>query len=453
MCYPNPCKHNGTCIQTEGNTFECDCDGVGYTGKTCNVLLINAPELSALTVNSEVEVSLSSYPDREFMLYLVPDDRPSLKVNPSMMIFTQEHTNHSVKILAKKPGRYRLKYEVKDQSLNYQQIPPAIILANNDMVNKSDYFGEYRVKPGLLQPGCCFDENLLHKGCSSGSQIALKSTCGWSISKKFPYSPGIIFSSVNSFDMPVAIAGAKLRPRSSDILFHLNNDEFKSNCTECSDASDEQCKNKPILLNDVQSFLKHESLASTYFFHSSRLTPKWLKLSALSSSRTHDMHSYMVDLVYPQDLITMSECNNLTAVTDGLYSVMLYSGSLRVKIDKETVQFPPSKSSAFCFAVNLCEGKSSPMYIAIPDEAQTVLQSLEFMRNLKIKGWSVTVNSITISDAKIRIMSNELRDPSVLTNVKFTKLFSKDDTVKANWTFSGDVHLHHDNIKQVYVRS
>ena len=467
MCYPNPCKHNGTCIQTEENTFMCDCDGVGYTGKTCNVLLINAPELSALTVNSEVEVPLSSYPDREFMLHLVPDDRPSLKVNPSMMLFSQEHTNYSVKILARKPGKYRLKYEVNDQTLNYQLVPPAIILATNDMVNKSDYFDKYGVKPGLLQPGCCSYENLLQKQCSSGVQVILKSTCGWKISKKSPFTTGIIFSSLNSFDMPIAIAGAKVRPRNSEILINLNNDEFESNCTECSDTSDKQCNNKPVSLNDVQSFLCHESLATSYFFQSSRLTPRWLKLNALSSSRTHDIHSYMVKLVYPENLKTMSGCSKLTTVTDGLYSVMLYSGSLRVKIDKESVRFRPSTSSAFCFAVNLCEGKSSPLYIAIPDEAQTVLQSLEFMNDLKNKGWTVTVNSLAVSDAKIHVMSDNIKhilywngkqffnsyekDPNVLSNVKFTKVFSKDDTVKANWSFSGDVHLVYDDINQVLV--
>ena len=460
LCYPNPCKHNGTCIQTEETTFECDCHGIGYTGKACDVLLINAPKLSALTVNSEVEVPISSYPDREFMLHLVPDDRPSLKVNPSMMLFSQERTNYSVRILARKPGKYRLKYEVKDQSLNYQLVPPAIILATNGIVNKSDYFDKYRVKAGLLQPGCCLNTSLLKKQCSSGVQVGLKSTCGWKLSKKVPYTPGIIFSSVNSFDMPVAIAGAKVRPRHSDILSNLNNDEFESNCTECSNATDKQY-NKPISLNDVQSFLYHESLASTYFSHSSRLTPRWLKLNALSSSRTHDMHSYMVDLVSPEKFKTMGECSKLTTAADGLYSVMLYSGSLRVKIDKESVQLQPSRS-AFCFAVNLCEGKSSPLYIAIPDEAQTVLQSLEFMHDLKNKGWSVAVNSLAISDAKIRVMSDQMKhirywngkqffksDPNVLTNVEFTKLFSKDDTVKANWAFSGDVHLLHDNINQV----
>ena len=118
LCYPNPCKHNGTCIETEEGTFACECDGVGYTGKTCEVLLIDVPEFSALAVNSPIEVPFSSYPDRDFVLYLEPDDRDSLKVRPKSMMFSQTHTHYNVTVRAKKPGRYILKYTVKDKTLN-----------------------------------------------------------------------------------------------------------------------------------------------------------------------------------------------------------------------------------------------------------------------------------------------------------------------------------------------
>ena len=313
---------------------------------------------------------------------------------------------------------------------------------------------------------------------SSNADLFLKSTCGWieRVTGTF-YSPGIVFISDSVFDMPIAVAGAKVRKRKFNIdLLSLKKEEFDDNCNSCNTGSsgnafDTLCNITQISLNDVQNFLNHEALASTYFHHSSKLIPKWLKLNALSSNRTHNMYSYIVDLVYAKDLRTMSECSQLVAVTDGLYSVMLYSGSLRVKIDTEFVQLPTTKSSGFCFTLNLCEGKSSPLYIAIPDEAQTMLQSLKFMRDLKNKGWNVTVNSLAISDTKVRVISDQLkqilywngnqfftsnkRNPSVLTNVKFTKLFSKDDTVKTNWIFSGNVHFFHDNINKVrtYVRS
>ena len=480
LCYPNPCKNNGTCIETEENTFVCDCDGIGYTGKTCEVLLINAPEFSALSVNSEIEFTISSSPDREFTLRLISDDRKFLKVIPPYVTFSQAHTEHNITMKIKKTGKYTLKYRITDETLNYQPIPPATILVNNGTVNKSNYFSKYGVRPGILKSGCCSSEALFHIQCpSSAIKLFLKSTCGW-IERETFYSPGIIFSSDNKFDMPIAIAGAKVRKQKSNInLLSLNKDEFENDCITCSNGSignvlesdvQAQCNIMPISLNDVQSFLCHESLASTYFSHSSKLTPKWLKLNALSSNRTHDMHSYMVDLVYPEDLKTMSGCSKLTTATDGIYSVMLYSGSLTVKIDKESVQLQTNKLSSFCFAVNLCEGKSSPLYIAIPDEAQTVLQSLKFMRDLENKGWTVTVSSLVISDFQIREIMNSVmvnsmlmywngkdffksykHQPYMLTCVKFNKQFSINDTVKANWVFSGNVIWLHDNINKVRI--
>ena len=465
-CYPNPCKHNGTCIETDENSFMCDCDDVGYTGETCDVLLIDVPEFSALAVNSPVEVSISSYPDREFMLHLEPDDRRLLKVNPKSMMFSQEHTHHNVTMKAKKPGKYILDYVINDQTLNYQPISAATLLVINGTVNKSDYFDKHGVKPGLLQPGCCSSEKSFHIPCSSSVQLNLKSTCGWSTDNPY-YSPGIIFSSDNKFDMPVAIAGAKVRVRKSDVyVSSLSKDEFESDCNTCSNA---QCSVTPISLNDVQSFLCHESLATTYFHYSSKLTPKWLKLDASSSDRFHDLHSYIVDLMSSDYLKTISECNKFKTVTDGLYSVMLYSGSLKVKINKESIQLQSNGSSTFCFAVNLCKGALSPLYIAIPDEAQTVVESLQFMSDLKSKGWSIAFNSLVISDSQIsnnkksdtmdpvmywngkEFFTSSRRSPNMITSVKFNKQFSNNDTVKVNWVFAGNVAWLHDNINKVIV--
>ena len=473
MCYPNPCKHNGTCInKTEENEFVCDCAGVGYTGKICDILLIDVPEFSTLAVNSEKKISLYSSPDREFTLEILSDDKRSLQVSPSSMVFSQSRTHNNATIKATKPGKYTLTYRIDDESLRYQPIPTATILVTNGTVEKSDYFDTHGVKPGVLKPGCCSSETMLPPiQCPFGaSSLFFKSTCGWAKKKNF-YSPGVIFISDNKFDMPIAIAGTKLRqPKSNIYLISLSKEEFESNCTECSDegsGTPTQCDIMPLTLNDIQSFLCHESLASSYFYYSSKLIPKWLKLNTMPSNRTHDMHSYTVDLTSADNLKNIGECGKLTTDALGYYSVMLYSGSLRAKINKEFVQFLSNGSSVFCFAVNLCEGSASPLYIAIPDEVQDVLQSLEFMRDLNSKGWTITVNSLVISDSQINKLKSKnvvkpilywngknyftlfRQPPNILTNVKFNKQFSRDDTIKAKWVFSGDILWLHSDINKV----
>lgn len=394
------------------------------------------------------------------MLYLEPDDKKSLKINPKSMMFSQGNTHHNVTVKAKKAGKYTLNYVISDQTLNYQPVPSATILATNGTFNKSDYFDNYGLTPGLLKPGCCSIEDIK---CSPDVQLILKSTCGW-ITDNAIYSPGIIFSSNNGFDMPIAIAGAKLRLRKSSVaLSSLSKDEFESDCNTCNNGTDANCNVMPISLNDVQTFLCYESLASTYLYFSSKLIPKWLKLNILLSNHTHDIHSYIVNLVSSNYLKTIGECGKLTAVTDGLYSVMLYSGSLKVKIDRESVQLQSNSSTGFCFAVNLCEGSSSPLYIGLPDDVQTKLHSLEFMHDLKSKGWIITVNSLAISDSRIITVAadpvlywngkeffiSHRQQPNMLTGVKIIKQFSNHNTVKANWVFSGNIIWFHDKINKV----
>ena len=452
-------------MKIDETAFACDCDGVGYTGETCDILLINAPEFSALTVNSPIKFSMSSSPDREFTLELISDDRKSLKVIPSSMKFSQTLTHYNITVKAKKPGKYTLIYKVSDQTLRYQPILPATILVTNGTVEKSNYFDKYGVKLGILKPGCCSSETLFNIQCPSSkdSPLFLKSTCGWTEKGTF-HSPGIIFSSDNSFDMPIAIAGAKIRQRKSDIdLLSLSKEEFENDCIACNDGN---CDVIPVSLNNVQSFLYHESLTSTYFYYSSKLIPKWLKLNAIPSNRTHDIHSYTVDLVSSDYLKTIAECLKFTTVSDGLYSVMLYSGSLRAKVAKELVQFQSNGSSVFCFAVNLCKGSSSPLYIAIPDKSQDVLQSVEFIRDLKIKGWTITVNSLVMSDSQIstsetvkpilywngkEFFTSHRQQPNIITSVDFNKHFSSNDTMQASWNFTGDVFWFHDNINKVCI--
>jgi len=477
LCHPNPCKYNGTCIVTGETTFVCNCDGIGYTGKTCEILLINAPEFSTLAVNSPIEFFMSSYPDREFMLYLVPDDTESLEIKPSYMMFSQGQTHHNVSMIIKKPGKYTLEYKIKDRTLNYQPVPPATILVTNKTVNKSDYFDKHGVKPGILQPGCYESKILSQVKCPSGvSQLFLKSTCTWTNKTKSFYSAGIIFSSDNKFDMPISIAGAKFKLWKSKPNISpssLSKDEFEIGNINCNNGStenvfksDSHCNSMPLSINDIQSILCHESLASTYFSQSSKLIPKWLKLNALPSNHTHDMHSYMVDLVYAKGLKSIGECSKIAAVTNGLYSVMLYSGSLQVELNKKSVEFPFNRSSLFCFAVNLCEGASSPLYIAIPSEGQNVLQSLEFMHDLKSKGWIITINSLVISNSQKSMISDMAKpipywngeqfsipsrqQPKMVTHVEFTKLFSNNDSLNAQWAFSGNVYLFHDTFNKVH---
>ena len=467
LCFPNPCQHNGTCSITE-DTFTCDCDGTGHTGESCGVLVINTPDISGLRINSPMNFSVFARPDRSFVLDLVPDNRDAFIIMPSSLMFSELVTQHEISMTAKEPGFYKLEYKIRDDSVNYQPIPPVNILVSENDTGLS-YCERRNITCGLIQPGCCSanETQLLtldFKCPSSENELLFKSTCGW-VTKGTLHSAGIIFSSIDGFDMPVAIAGAQFFPQMTHIdLQGLTASEFDHGCVACSGASN--CQVERLSVNLVRDLLEYDSLAFTYLHQSGELIPSWLTMKALSSGRIHDFRSYLVYLVYSDALNRVQECNGLSALTDGMYSILAYTGNLEVTLYEESRQYT-SNGSTVCFATNLCEGSNSPLYISISSDAHTVLDSFGFMQNLRSKGWNILVNNLVLSDTTAipvvdevsqisywngnDFISSSLQNPNMITNVEFTKSFSGESGVEANWDFMGDMQWFHEDFNDVCI--
>ena len=429
------------------------------------MLLINTPDISGLRINSPMKFSLFAQPDRTFVLELVPDDKSTIIIMPSSVMFSKVLTQHKISMTAKGPGLYKLQYKVKDDSLNYQPIPPATILVSENDTGVS-YCESRNITCGLIQPGCCSANesqlNLEFKCPSSDNELLLRSMCGW-VTKGTRHSAGVIFSSIDGFDMPVAIAGAQIFPQTTHIdLQGLTTFEFNHGCVACTGSTN--CQVERLSVNIVQDFLEYDSLAFTYLHQSMELIPSWLIMKVLPSGRIHDFRSYLVYLVYSDALNRVQECNGLTALTDGLYSILVYTGNLEVMLDEETRQYT-SNGSTVCFATNLCEGSSSPLYVSISGDAHKVLDSFRFMHDLRSKGWNILINDIILSDTNaiptfdevsqlsywngIDFISPNLQNPNMNTKVEFTKSFSGDSGVEANWMFFGNVQWFHEDFNDV----
>ena len=468
LCFPNPCEHNGSCSITEG-TFVCNCDDTGHTGEKCDVLLlIGTSDISGLTANSPTTLSLSAQSDREFELMLIPDDMDNLVIEPSVLLFSEMQTQHNVSITATQPGLYTLVYEIPDDTLNYHPIPSVSILVTDE--TNTSYCEERNITCGLMQPGCCSANeaqlDLDFKCPSNDNELLLKSTCGWiSEGNSIPlYSTGIIFSSIDGFDMPVAIAGARFFPQATEIyLDNVNRMQFSSGCTVCN--GHENCETESLLVNTVQEFLTYDALAFTYLHQSMELIPRWLSLKVLQSDRSHDFRSYVVQLYYSNALNEVQGCK-LTSLTDGLYSVLVYTGNLEVMLGKDKTQYVSNESS-ICFATNLCEGSASPLHVDMSDVIQKVPDQFEFMRDLKSRGWDVIIKNLIISDTNsipepvadltsqysywngIEHFLPNLQNPNMITKVEFTKSFMGNTGIEAIWNFYGDVHWYHKDFNEV----
>ena len=473
ICIPNPCNHDGICSVGEDNSFICNCEGTGYTGTDCNRLVIDVPEVPSLTVNSPMRLRISAKPEEELVLTLIPDNTMFFNVEPSSVTFSQNHTEQNIVMNATKSGLYKLRFEIQDKdSFNIEDIPPASILVIDDIGNESNYFVRHEVEPGLLVPGCFLADNTvtdqLDIACPNDNEIVFNSTRGWS-TKGSVNSAGVIFSNNNGFIMPIAIAGAKLRKQQQGGPYievdSLNTFEFTFGCDRQSDGV---CKDKCLSVNDIQSILHYESLALTYLYHSMALVPEWLKLKALPSNRTsHNENSYMVNLVYSDGFELVQDCSALSALTNGLHSILIYTSSLEVQLSNETKKLEAGKVPV-CFATNLCEGSASPLYITIPNDVHPMLESFKVMNDLRSKGWNIKITSLAISNSTIDIESHEdilplpywngsqyfLPDPvtpNMFVKVEFAKSFHVPESFGVEWYFDGSVQLFHKDFNEVHM--
>ena len=456
-CIPNPCKHGGECTYSRSNTVSCNCDQKRYTGDLCNTLVIDVPKIPAMVVNSPTTVSISAWPDRAIILNITADS--AVKVIPSSVMFTGVVTNRDISVMAKDQGLHKLEFTIDDPTVDYKPIPPAVVFASKNQ-------GCSRRRGNILTPGCCqateVELGLKFECPSSGGKVVLTSTCGW-ITNNVPYSGGVIFSSNNGFNMPIAITGAKFQSKENYI--DLGGINFRDTCTVCNTngGSNHTCNNTFTAVKDVQCYLHHDSLAFTYLKTSTSVIPKWLKIDVLQGTHSHDIHRYMVKLVHSDSLNTIEECKFMTKTFEGLHSVLIYTGILEVELNRQIRQILPG-TSPVCFAINICEAANTPFYLSIPDHAQSVVESYNFMHELKIRRWSVKFQSIAMSSSAMTAITHQVsqqlhwnglafilsKQPTIhmVANIQFSKTMLNRGAI-TNLTFSGDMYLSHDNFDEV----
>ena len=476
-CTPDPCQHGGKCLANEDRTFTCNCTGTMYAGTQCEIGIVNIQEYPRLAMNKPYTFTITASPDEYLNVFMFPDDRSSLIVNPSQLEFSRNENINNFTITSKRSGRFLLHYRLSGESASdFMQLQPSnIIVIDNQTLETSDYFTSRGLQQGLLQPGCCTAlSSFLEYQCPLDfSTVKFNASCAWNL--KGLYSTGIVFSDHNGVNFPVAIGGIKFGVNFD--LSSLNVFELRDQCMPCSrhsvgrvnDGNDEslerECSIFKPSVNDVLSFLEVESLAYTYFYHSHQLLPRWLRFNVTSTMRIHTSDSYKVTLVESSEVEALETCNITTTYTNGLYSVLMYSGVLNISVNSEEITYTPeSQSDALCFAVNLCEGTISPLSISITKDVNDLISELEFMKSFKAANWDINFYGISISNSTIPAQEHALQsgvfwngvDDVVVSIEKFSMVLSDDvfysSTVKdfgIHFSFTGKTYLLNDQLEMV----
>ena len=448
-----------------------------YTGEKCDIGILNIPEYPHLAINTPYIFTVTASPDEYLIISMLPDDRSSLTISPNQLEFNRNMHTNNFTIMSKRSGRFLLNYRLsgKDAS-NFMQLQPSsiVVIENQTFEDNTDYFTSRQLEQGLLQSGCCTALSFfLEYLCPSGlNAVKFTASCAWNL--KGLYSTGIVFSDNDNIVFPVAIGGVKFGQNFD--LSSLNVFELRDPCMPCSRHSvgrvdddsepplEGECDVFKPSISDVLTFLESESLAYTYFYHSHQLLPQWLRFNVTASTRVHTSNSYRVTIVESSEVEALEMCNLTTPYTDGLYSVLIYSGILNITINSELITYiPKSESDALCFAVNLCEGKMSPLSISVSKDANNMISDLEFMTIFNTNNWKINFNSISISDSTIPAQDHALQGTfwngveDIVVNVEnYNMILSADISYSSvikdfgvSFSFAGKIFLFNDELETV----
>ena len=363
----------------------------------CEIGIITTPDYQPLNLSTTVQYTFYANPDFELVVELITGTM-GLTFDPSAILtFSPTKTSAEISITGENVGIYTISYEISGRSsLQFQQLQPDTIIVQEDTPPVPEYFTSRGLEPGMLEAGSCAYAAPLDYTCPRETdQISFSSTCRWYDNA----SPGIIFSEYRDLSLPVAITGARIsniNTGDQSRIMPLMSNDFLQQCN--FDSPQPSCNFKPSdLVHEIENFLMTEALGNTFLSQVAQLIPGWLTFSVnTDTTRTYDSTSFMIDLIESDYLSETEECSSLFRVQDGMYSILKYSGSLNFNVNSGLNSFI-SQRSPVCFAINLCEGLNSPLSIAIPDDAQSIVNSLAFSQIIRDYGWAFTINSIVIS--------------------------------------------------------
>ena len=416
VCDPNPCLHNGTCVAVDSDErFICDCEGTGYNGPTCNrgiVTIQSIPTIIKDEPSTMLEIAAS--PDEALTVHIESNDEKGLNVTPSQVTIEFPETKAQFNIQGKQSGRYTLKYVLSGSSADSFATPQssAIFVTRPRSGSSFRYFQAVDSNTGILRQSCCAPDNSVFSGCPmSTDEVQLLSTCSWQQSGQSYTTSGVVFSQFSDLSLPLSIAGIKVTLSENSLVTELPESPSSSTCTPCDANEDkiadptkpfppeyEKCYYYNFTIVDFEDLLTSRSLGNTYFNRVGAILPLWIRIiQAPENNPSFNIDDYSGSLVVPADLTGIPGCAEIVADEPGLYSVLRYGRSLASFISGLPLFYRPSPSDApLCFAVNLCKGTSSPIFVQIAPSVQTNIKSLLFLRQYVARGWEFTIPSAAI---------------------------------------------------------
>ena len=312
------------------------------------------------------------------------------------------------------PGLYSFQpYFDKDVIVQPPGPIPFIVSSQQSSV----YFLTFQDKDYIQQSCCSLDKSFLFfqsvlvcPRSENGLQVQLISSCSWYQDNNYGLfiSSGIIFSSYNNLQLPVSLAGIVLTP--TPVKLTLPTD--RSSCGNCNEQlkslnnidvnRDDVCYEHSATTDDLEEFVKNQSLTDTFLKMIQQLLPKWILLTTSPDNTAINKignEDFMVNIVELSSLYSLTGCESLIVDrSEGYFSVLQHNGPLNLTLEslESTILRSPQRGSFYCIAVHLCSGIESSVYIGIPSSVQQDITSISYISKYINKGWTLEISSVVL---------------------------------------------------------
>ena len=463
VCEPNPCKHNGICSPMGESDHSCDCEGTGYTGPTCTTGIVFIPPIPTLVQRKPVNVTVSAHPDMDLSIRIIGS--VNIDVSPTIIRINAPATSENFTISSDTSGFYSISYKLSGSDAGNFNTPPesaVFVTVVRGQGEANLYFETVDSSPGVLEEGHCTAPSYTQCPGSSLNQLSFTSGCEWSVKEDDCISPGIVFVASQGLNLPLSISGIIITRDNFDFTLP----QFSGPCTPCArnmpfqlpNRAEKRCSEFPdhvrcsyyqFKTTDIPDFLNTHALALTYLQEIQPLFPSWIQSVNVDLNTanpfvdTFAAYEYNTELVPAEDISKIVGCENIETTDPGLYSVLRYARTISATIDGQTLHYsdssnPPVVGRPMCFAINLCQSASSPLYIDLSPETHTVLVS-EFLREYVDRGWEVTIHSVALSKTGLAMMSPSLNFSDMTMNTQSNAYFTSGH-LRIKMEFSGKVY-------------
>lgn len=364
-------------------------------------------------------------------------------------------------------GVHTITYDLRPRNV-FDVQPSELTIFVREESNKSNpfnfYFSSLNLKLGQLKESCCSLQDGVALTCPASTQkVTLSAACQWKNDGTTYLAPGAIFASVPNLSLPVSITGYQYSQDGEGSVPSGTSEciPCKSNeviCTENGPSDDDDCYCYNYTGSDTQDFLNTRALGLTYMEQIQMLLPEWLhmwvNLNHSQFTSQFSAYDYLAPILQPNSKVGIVQgCDKIVTVPPGVYSVLRYDKTLSAEISGQEYVYVEnsngrSDSDPMCFAVNLCQGMSSPLYMQLSQSVQSILVT-EYLHNFNTMGWNIQLNTLTVyrpqpltpnvqeywNGMKMVLPSSVMADISINTN---TEAVLRSEYLNITVMFTGD---------------